>query len=131
MRCVFFCRYIKALGHLAKLVHVESTMKEEDHAQAKALKLSCCNNLAQCFLKLEMWSKAIDNCTMALELDPDNAKALFRRAQAYVEGKDHELAVKDLKRLGTTSSPHHKPSNGKGSVSCRYEWLVFDAKEPL
>jgi tetratricopeptide (TPR) repeat protein len=93
------------LGHLAKLVHVESTMKEEDHAQAKALKLSCCNNLAQCFLKLEMWSKAIDNCTMALELDPDNAKALFRRAQAHVEGKDHELAVKDLKRLGTTSSP--------------------------
>lgn len=90
-------RYIKALGHLAKLVHVESTMKEEEHEQAKVLKLTCLNNLAQCFLKLEMWSKAADNCSAALDLDPANAKALFRRAQARMETKDYEAAVADLK----------------------------------
>uniref|UniRef100_A0A7S0TH66 Peptidylprolyl isomerase n=2 Tax=Hemiselmis andersenii TaxID=464988 RepID=A0A7S0TH66_HEMAN len=91
-------RYVKALGHLAKLVHIESTMKEEDFAQAKALKLTCYNNLAQCFLKLEAWSKAADNCSAALELDGANAKALFRRAQALVEQKELEKAAEDCRR---------------------------------
>jgi tetratricopeptide (TPR) repeat protein len=75
-------RYIKALGHLAKLVHVEQMMKEEEHAQARALKVSCHNNLAMCFLKLELWGKAAENASKVLELEADNSKAMFRRAQA-------------------------------------------------
>ena len=77
-------RYVKALGHLSKLVHVESLMNESEHEQARALKVSCYNNLAMCFLKLEVWGKARDNAARVIELEPDNSKALFRRAQALV-----------------------------------------------
>ena len=50
----------------------------------RALKVSCYNNLAMCFLKLEVWGKARDNAARVIELEPDNSKALFRRAQALV-----------------------------------------------
>jgi len=89
-------RYIKSLGHLSKLVHVESLMSEEDHAQAKNLKITCYNNLAMVFLKLQMWAKAIDNANRVVELDDQNCKALFRRAQARVQLKEMEEAIVDL-----------------------------------
>ncbi len=51
----------------------------------------------QCFLKLEMWNKAVDNCSAAIEIDGRNAKALFRRAQAWMGLKDYDKAQADLK----------------------------------
>lgn len=89
-------RYIKSLGHLSKLVHVESLMSQEDHTQAKNLKITCYNNLAMVFLKLQMWTKTIDNANRVVELDESNCKALFRRAQARVQLKDLEEAIEDL-----------------------------------
>ena len=48
--------------------------------EVKALQLSMYLNLAQCFVKLEAWTKVSQNCTEALCIDKDNAKALYRRA---------------------------------------------------
>lgn len=36
-------------------------------------------NRAQCFLKLNLNAKAVEDCTAALTLAPDNVKSLFRR----------------------------------------------------
>lgn len=71
-------RYIKALGHLAKLVHVEASMREEEHEQARALRVGCYNNLAMCFLKLELWAKAKDNASHVVELEVDLGLGLSR-----------------------------------------------------
>lgn len=39
----------------------------EEGEKADAIKLACFSNLAACFLKLNEFTKAIDNCTKALE----------------------------------------------------------------
>jgi heat shock protein 4 len=87
-------RYVKALSHASKFFDLTSDDLEEVHA----LKLSLYLNLAQCYLKLESWSKAIANCNDALALDGKSVKALYRRAVAYEKEKDLERAQQDVKQ---------------------------------
>lgn len=47
---------------------------EEQLKESKQVKLSCYLNLSQCYLKIEAFSKCIENAKAALELDPDNTK---------------------------------------------------------
>lgn len=56
-------------------------------------------NTALCYLKLEKYLEAKDYCTRALELDPQNEKALFRRGQAHLALASPELALKDFQRV--------------------------------
>jgi hypothetical protein len=51
-----------------------------------------------CFIKLEAWTKVIDNCEKALLIDLSNAKALYRRASALYMKKEYKLALSDLRR---------------------------------
>lgn len=74
---------------------------EEEAKQQKKLRLSCCLNLAACKQKLEKYEEAIKACDVALELDPNSVKALYRRAEARVRPSsstayDHDCAIKDL-----------------------------------
>lgn len=74
---------------------------EEEAKQQKKLRLSCCLNLAACKQKLEKYEETVAACDVALELDPRNVKALYRRAEARVRPSkstayDHDLAIKDL-----------------------------------
>ncbi len=65
-------------------------------AKAKSYKLPSLLNVCACYLKLKKYSETIDSATKALAIDPKNAKALFRRAQAHFQrGRDPELAVAD------------------------------------
>eukprot|EP00746_Dinoflagellata_sp_MGD_P127952 gnl/MRDRNA2_/MRDRNA2_62419_c0_seq2.p1 gnl/MRDRNA2_/MRDRNA2_62419_c0~~gnl/MRDRNA2_/MRDRNA2_62419_c0_seq2.p1 ORF type:complete len:944 (+),score=233.87 gnl/MRDRNA2_/MRDRNA2_62419_c0_seq2:74-2905(+) len=61
-------------------------------------------NLAQTELKLKRWEAAVEVCDIVLKDDPDNAKALYRRASAMVELEDAEAAVVSLKRLLVSDS---------------------------
>ena len=54
-------------------------------------------NLAQCFIKLETWDKAIEHCTTVLQSDPKNPKALYRRAYCYDKMQDTERCSEDLR----------------------------------
>lgn len=54
-------------------------------------------NLAQCFIKLETWDKAIEHCTTVLQTDPKNPKALYRRAYCYDKMQDTERSSEDLR----------------------------------
>lgn len=74
---------------------------EEEASQQKKLRLACCLNLAACKQKMEKYDEVIVACDTALELDPTNVKALYRRAEARVKPSkstayDHDLAIKDL-----------------------------------
>ncbi|MCO5563633.1 hypothetical protein L7F22_017280 [Adiantum nelumboides] len=54
-------------------------------------------NRALCHLKLKEPIKAKVDCTLAIQLEPKNSKAYFRRAMARKEVKDIEDALEDLK----------------------------------
>jgi tetratricopeptide (TPR) repeat protein len=88
-------RYTKALGHTGKFFDLD----EDSKAEVEALKLSLFLNLAQCYLKLELWLKAVGNAESALKIDPSNAKALYRRAYASVQLKNWDQAEADLRAL--------------------------------
>eukprot|EP00933_Yihiella_yeosuensis_P084929 TRINITY_DN99675_c0_g1_i1.p1 TRINITY_DN99675_c0_g1~~TRINITY_DN99675_c0_g1_i1.p1 ORF type:complete len:532 (-),score=151.91 TRINITY_DN99675_c0_g1_i1:73-1596(-) len=74
---------------------------EEDFARREKLRLQCCLNLAACKQKLGKLDEAIIACDVALQLDPNNVKALYRRAESRIRptkatAYDHDLAIKDL-----------------------------------
>ena len=64
----------------------------------KTLRIVLLLNLAACQLKLEQYGNARENCTKVLELEPDNVKALYRRAQALSSSKDFDRARTDFLR---------------------------------
>ncbi len=74
---------------------------------SKELALSCHLNLAMCFIKLEAWTKVIDNCEKALLIDLSNAKALYRRASALYMKKEYKLALSDLRRTNQEDAAVH------------------------
>jgi tetratricopeptide (TPR) repeat protein len=48
---------------------------------------------AACRLKLQRWLDAIETCRIVLNLDPQNVKARYRRAEAHKGMGDYEKAI--------------------------------------
>eukprot|EP00923_Selenidium_pygospionis_P061121 GHVN01107319.1.p1 GENE.GHVN01107319.1~~GHVN01107319.1.p1 ORF type:complete len:878 (-),score=224.90 GHVN01107319.1:338-2971(-) len=95
--------YINALNHTNQIFDASA----DDDAEKKAINLSCHLNLANCYLKLggeAGWKKAVASASCALELDENNAKAIYRRALGYFSAKKMDEAHKDIKR-GLTVAP--------------------------
>ncbi|KAK4409169.1 Peptidyl-prolyl cis-trans isomerase FKBP65 [Sesamum angolense] len=86
-------RYEKA----AKYIEYDS-FSEEEKKRSKALKVTCNLNNAACKLKLKDYKQAEKLCTKVLELESTNVKALYRRAQAYMNMADLDLAEFDIKK---------------------------------
>ncbi|KAL3658640.1 hypothetical protein V7S43_016276 [Phytophthora oleae] len=94
-------QYQRAAFHYHKaLVYFEYvfTDTDEEEAQADALKLKLLLNFAACRLKTLHLDDAVHHANQALEIDPENVKALYRRAQAYRLKDDFDLAQKDISR---------------------------------
>ncbi|XP_027343267.1 70 kDa peptidyl-prolyl isomerase-like [Abrus precatorius] len=87
-------RYEKAI----KFIEYDSSFNDEEKQQTKALKITCNLNNAACKLKLKDYKQAEKLCTKVLELDSRNVKALYRRAQAYIQLVDLDLAEFDIKK---------------------------------
>lgn len=51
------------------------------HLQLLQLKVKCLNNLAASQLKLDHYRAALRSCSLVLEHQPDNIKALFRKGK--------------------------------------------------
>lgn len=91
-------KYQKSLLYIN---HVKDRRKDFPEVDLKAmnnLAVSCLLNHALCCSKLNWFSKSINDCNKALELDDQNPKAYFRRGQAYHFSKDLDLAKLDLEK---------------------------------
>lgn len=87
-------RYEKAV----KYIEYDTSFGEEEKKQAKVLKVSCNLNNAACKLKMKDYKEAEKLCTKVLEMESRNVKALYRRAQAYINVADLDLAEVDIKK---------------------------------
>lgn len=84
------------------------TRTSEEVEDVRQLKLANLLNLSACYLRMDRYSDCVLACSAVLELDGDNVKALFRRAQARSTAvssgtTDHMKAVLDLKRAYSLS----------------------------
>ncbi|KAH7277619.1 hypothetical protein KP509_39G059500 [Ceratopteris richardii] len=93
-----YARASKKYGKAANFIAYDSSFSEDQKKQAKSLKVSCYLNDAACKLKLKDFKEAVKLCTKVLELESCNVKALYRRAQAYIETADLDLAEVDIKK---------------------------------
>lgn len=93
-----YARASKKYEKAVKFIDYDSSFSDEQKKEAKALKASCYLNDAACKLKLKVYNEAAKLCTKVLELESRNVKALFRRAQAYIETADTDLAEADIRK---------------------------------
>ncbi|KAG6417218.1 hypothetical protein SASPL_119371 [Salvia splendens] len=93
-----YARASKRYEKAAKFIEYDTSFTEEEKKQSKALKVSCKLNNAACKLKLKDYKEAEKLCTKVLELESTNVKALYRRAQAYMNMADLDLAEIDIKK---------------------------------
>lgn len=81
----------------------DNNLSLDDVEEIQELKLTCLLNLSMCFWKTSAWANCIRASTRALEIDPRNTKALYRRAQAriipaYCGTTENMMALEDLKK---------------------------------
>eukprot|EP00747_Dinoflagellata_sp_TGD_P219735 gnl/TRDRNA2_/TRDRNA2_91801_c0_seq1.p1 gnl/TRDRNA2_/TRDRNA2_91801_c0~~gnl/TRDRNA2_/TRDRNA2_91801_c0_seq1.p1 ORF type:complete len:632 (-),score=148.24 gnl/TRDRNA2_/TRDRNA2_91801_c0_seq1:193-2088(-) len=88
-------RYKKVAG----LFNYVENMPEEKKLKAEALRKACELNKAACQLKLKSFREAVDACNAVLKEEPGNIKALYRRATAYFNLNDNDLARQDIAKL--------------------------------
>jgi len=67
--------------------------------KASELALKVYNNRAACYKQLSNFDGTIEDSTNVLEHDPDNVKALVRRAQAYEACERYKLALQDVRQV--------------------------------
>lgn len=93
-----YFRASKKYEKAAKYIEYDTSFSEEEKKQSKPLKVTCNLNNAACKLKLKDYTQAEKLCTKVLEFESQNVKALYRRAQAYIQTADLELAELDIKK---------------------------------
>ncbi|GIY14827.1 peptidyl-prolyl cis-trans isomerase FKBP4 [Caerostris extrusa] len=77
----------------------EPGVDPETQKDRKELLLSAFLNVSLCLIKMENYVDAIKFCDKALEIEPENEKALYRRGQAKMLFNDCEEALEDFKKL--------------------------------
>lgn len=89
--------YSKALGMIEQLMLREKPKDEEWMALAK-LKIPLLLNYSQCKLLSKEYYRVIECCTEVLSYEPDNLKALYRRAKGNQGAWNPERAEEDFYR---------------------------------
>jgi len=64
------------------------------------------SNRAACYKQISNFDGTIEDCTAVLEADPDNVKALIRRAQAFEGVERYRFALQDCRSV--LSMPYEK-----------------------
>nr|XP_015213682.1 PREDICTED: sperm-associated antigen 1 isoform X1 [Lepisosteus oculatus] len=82
------------------------------------------NNRAQAEINLQNWNNAFHDCQKALELEPNNLKALLRRATVYKHQGNYKAAVDDLRNV-LRAEPHNLIAK---NLLCEAEEKVKDGE---
>merc|ERR1711981_632183 len=94
-------KYAEAIGHLEQLILREKP-HDDEWVELRKQKVPLLLNYSQCKLSLNDYYPVIEHCSEALEIEPNNVKALFRRAKAHVgawnpnEAREDFAMVSDL-----------------------------------
>lgn len=94
-----FLRFSKALKLLITIIPVESDTAAQQRDEVVCLRVMLCNNIASCHLQCKNYCHVIEMCNKVLFLEPNNVKALFRRAVAYMETQEFDQAKKDFNQV--------------------------------
>jgi len=72
---------------------------EHKSLQGSELAMKAYSNRAACHKQLSHFDGTIADCTAVLEVEPDNVKALIRRAQAFEAVERYRFALQDVKTV--------------------------------
>jgi stress-induced-phosphoprotein 1 len=84
-----------ALDHYAKCI---DNLNKEGKGESE-LALKAYSNRAACYKQISNFDGVISDCTSVLEIDPENVKALVRRAQAFEGVERYRFALQDVKTV--------------------------------
>ncbi|KAI3409041.1 Peptidylprolyl isomerase [Psidium guajava] len=87
-------KYDKAADYVSE----DDSFEDDEQKLVKALRVACWLNAAACSLKLNDFQEAIKLSSKVLDYEFYNVKALYRRAQAYMEIGDLVLAELDIRK---------------------------------
>ncbi|XP_056425785.1 peptidyl-prolyl cis-trans isomerase FKBP8 [Hyla sarda] len=73
-------------------------LSSEEEEEIREHRIKCLNNLAATQLKLHHYDDVINSCNAVLEMDKDNAKALYRKGKVLSERGEFEGAMPILKQ---------------------------------
>lgn len=85
----------EAIGHYSKCI--DQLQNEGNSGSDLALKAYA--NRAACYKQISNFDGVISDCTAVLEVDPENVKALIRRAQAFEGVERYRFALQDVKTV--------------------------------
>lgn len=75
------------------------TDKPDQLKEVHDMEITVCNNMAQGSLKTGDWTKAVEYADLALRIEPNNAKALWRKASAHKALLSFDEAIAVLEKL--------------------------------
>jgi len=84
-----------AIEHYTKCLN----QLQNDGKSGSDLALKAFANRAACYKQISNFDGVISDCTAVLEVDPDNVKALIRRAQAFEGVERYRFALQDVKTV--------------------------------
>ncbi|KAL0482945.1 hypothetical protein AKO1_014092 [Acrasis kona] len=88
--------YRKAIESYEKLLRYLGVMYKGEKHLSDPVKLTCELNIAQSYIKLEEHGDALTHCNQALEIEPTNIKALYRRSKCYTFMGKYDDAKTDI-----------------------------------
>mmetsp|Transcript_3889 Transcript_3889/g.5804 ORF Transcript_3889/g.5804 Transcript_3889/m.5804 type:complete len:324 (-) Transcript_3889:246-1217(-) len=74
------------------------TLRAEGKGQSE-LAIKAYSNRAACYKQISNFDGTVEDCTAVLEVDPENVKALIRRAQALEGLERYRFALQDVKTV--------------------------------
>lgn len=70
-----------------------------DKGAPPELKIKCLSNRSACYKQLSNFDGTIEDCSSVLEAEPENVKAIIRRAQAFEAVERYKFALQDVKTV--------------------------------
>ena len=89
-------KYFEALSYLEEF-SLQQQPQSDDWLAIEHRKVPLLLNYAQCMLLKKDYAEVVRHTTTVLAVDPDNVKALYRRARAHAASWDKEAAEEDFR----------------------------------